>query len=76
MSSIENTTTGINYLKGVSFLPLTGVVFASLPATPVAGMVAYVTDSNTATWGATIAGSSNNKVLAWYNGTNWTVAGA
>lgn len=53
----------------------TGVTVANLPASPVAGMVAYVTDSNTVTWGATIAGLSSNKVLAFYNGTNWTVAG-
>jgi hypothetical protein len=52
-----------------------GVAFASLP-TGVAGMFEYVTDSNTATWGATIAGGGANKVLAFYNGTNWTVAGA
>jgi hypothetical protein len=54
---------------------ITGVVFASLPGTPVAGEVAYVTDSDTVVWGATIAGGSTNKVLAFYNGTNWTVAG-
>lgn len=53
----------------------TGVTFATLPASPVAGMVAYVTDSNTVVWGATIAGSSTNKVLAFYNGSAWTVAG-
>lgn len=56
-------------------LQSTGVAFGSLPS-GVAGMIAYVTDSNTATWGATIAGGGANKVLAWYNGTNWTVAGA
>lgn len=53
----------------------TGVAFASRP-TAVAGMVIYVTDSNTATWGATVAGGGANKVLAWYNGTNWTVVGS
>ena len=52
-----------------------GIAFGSLP-TGVAGMVAYITDSSTATWGATIAGSGANKVLGWFNGTNWTVAGA
>jgi hypothetical protein len=52
-----------------------GVPFASLPAAPVAGMTAYVTDSTTAVWGAVIAGLGGNKVLAFYNGTNWTVAG-
>lgn len=30
--------------------------FAQLPGSPVAGMLATVSDSNTATWGATIAG--------------------
>jgi hypothetical protein len=48
--------------------------FASLPASPVEGMHATVTDSTTATWGATITGGGANHVLAYYNGTNWTVA--
>jgi hypothetical protein len=34
-----------------------------------------VTDSNTVVWGATVAGSSTNHVLAYCDGTNWTVAG-
>jgi hypothetical protein len=50
--------------------------FATLPASPAAGMVAFVSDSTTATWGATIAGGGSNNVLAFYNGANWTVAGA
>jgi len=57
-------------------LSVAGVTYANRPGTPVAGMVVYITDSSTATWGATIAGSGANKVLAFYNGTNWTVAGA
>lgn len=52
------------------------VAFASLPAAPVEGMLVPVTNSTTATWGATIAGGGANHVLAYYNGTNWTVAGA
>lgn len=53
----------------------TGTAFANLPASPVVGMIACVTDSTTNAWGATIAGGNTNKVLAWYNGTNWTVLG-
>jgi hypothetical protein len=34
-----------------------------------------ISDSNTATWGATAAGSGSNRVLVRYNGTNWTVVG-
>ena len=51
------------------------VAFAGLPAVPIEGMQYTVTDSNTNTWGATIAGGGANRVLAYYNGTNWTVAG-
>lgn len=52
-----------------------GVTFANLPA-GAAGYMAYVTDSTTATWGATISGGGSNKVMAFHNGTNWTVMGA
>lgn len=48
--------------------------FAALPAGET-GMVATVTDSNTAVWGAAIAGGGANTVLAFYNGAAWTVAG-
>ena len=34
-----------------------------------------VTDSNTNTLGATVAGGGANTVRVWYNGTNWTVIG-
>lgn len=50
------------------------VTVANLPASPVEGMLVAVTDSSTATWGATITGGGANHVLAYYNGTNWTVA--
>lgn len=50
------------------------VTFANLPASPAEGALAIVSDSNTAVWGATIAGGGANRALAYYNGTNWTVA--
>jgi hypothetical protein len=50
------------------------VAFASLP-TAVEGMLVAVTDATTNVWGATITGGGANHVLAYYNGTNWTVAG-
>jgi hypothetical protein len=53
----------------------TAKTFAALPASPVAGMQAYITDCNTATWGATAAGGGLSKVMVWYNGSNWTVIG-
>jgi len=39
------------------------------------GQLAVVSDSTTATWGATITGGGANVVLAFCNGTNWKVAG-
>jgi len=51
--------------------------FASIPSQfAVTGAIITITDSSTATWGATISGSGANTVLAWYNGSNWTVVGA
>jgi hypothetical protein len=38
------------------------------------GTQSPITDSTTATWGATITGSGANHVLAYCDGTNWTVA--
>lgn len=51
-------------------------IFSALPGCNATyeGSVAPVTDSTTATWGATITGSSTNHVLAYCDGTNWTVA--
>jgi len=40
-----------------------------------AGAYASVTDSSVNTWGTTITGGGSNKVLAFCNGSNWTVAG-
>lgn len=52
------------------------VPFAGLPASPVLGTLAVVTDSTTAGWGSVVIGGGFNKVLAWFNGTNWTVIGS
>lgn len=50
------------------------VAFASLPASPALGWTAWINNSNTSTFRATIAGGGANLVLGVYNGTNWTVA--
>ena len=61
-----------------------GSTFANLPASPVAGMTAYVTDalaancadSSCTTWGTNVTGGTGAlKRLVWYNGTNWTLIG-
>lgn len=56
---------------------LTPTTFASLPAASAAnrGTLACLTDSSTPVWGAVIAGGGANVVLAFSDGSNWTVAG-
>ena len=60
---------------GTGVMTLGPGLFASLPACAggTEGSIAPVTDSNTAVWGATISGLSTNHVLAYCDGTNWTV---
>lgn len=62
---------------GIGTLMLKKQAFSALTAcsSTIEGAMASVTDSSTNTWGATITGSSTNHVLAYCDGTNWTVAG-
>lgn len=74
---------------GVNWLQLTGTsaafakpvkvpsyTVATLPsaATVGAGSIAYVTDSNTTTYNATVAGGGANKIGVTSDGTNWKVS--
>lgn len=57
---------------------LRGQTIASLPASPVAGMRATVTDGDSGlAWGATAVntGSGATTYAVWYNGSAWTVEG-
>lgn len=51
--------------------------FSTLPtcSSTFEGSTASVNDSTTNTWGATVSGSGSDHVLAYCDGTNWTVAG-
>lgn len=51
------------------------IAFGALPGSPQEGWTRAVTNSNTNTWGATITGTGAFHVLAYYNGSAWTVAG-
>ena len=58
----------------VSLSPTAPVLFSQLPTQPFAGALLVVRDATTTTWGATIAGGGTHLVLAFWNGTVWTVA--
>lgn len=51
--------------------------FATLPASPMLGQLAVVTDAGVnPTWGTALAiGGFNTKLLVWFNGLDWTVIG-
>lgn len=54
----------------------TATTVATLPASPVVGQVASVSDGTAAlAWGATVTGGGSTKYLVWYNGVSWSVAG-
>lgn len=55
---------------------LSGDDFIDLPASPALGQIARIDDSNTAAWGATVAGGGANVVIAWWSGAAWKVMGA
>lgn len=62
-------------LTASSYLATTATTVAGLPsaATAGAGARAMVTDSNTATFNATVAGGGANIVPVFSNGTDWKV---
>jgi hypothetical protein len=49
--------------------------FNNLPQSPTLGQLAFVTDATVSTWGSTVVGGSTNKVLAQWDGSNWTIIG-
>jgi hypothetical protein len=75
----DPTTIGTGTLYGLNFsgfMQMTPRVFALLPtcAPGLEGSFVPVTDANSSTWGATIGGGSASHILAYCDGTNWTVA--
>jgi hypothetical protein len=70
------TKSGGTYTFATTVAPLPPLTYATLPASPDAGTIAYITDATVVTWGQAVTnGSGSSKVLVWYNGTNWTVFG-
>jgi hypothetical protein len=60
---------------GVNLFPQS-YLFAALPGAPGIGQMAVVVDSTVNTWGTAITvGGGTDKVLAWFNGSAWSVVG-
>jgi hypothetical protein len=54
---------------------VTALTVATLPGTPLVGMIARVTDALAPAVGVTVAAGGAAQALCWYNGANWTVIG-
>lgn len=72
---VEFLRTAFTSLTASSYLATTAATVANLPgaATAGAGARAMVTDSNTATFNATVAGGGANIVPVFSDGTDWKV---
>ncbi|AOZ99591.1 hypothetical protein [Flavobacterium commune] len=54
-----------------AYVVLKNTTVANLPATPVSGMVAFVTDALTPTYRGIVTGGGSEKCMVTYDGTNW-----
>ncbi len=52
-----------------------GLTVATLPASPVLGMMTFVHDALAPVVGSAVAGTGSAKALVWWNGAQWTVIG-
>jgi hypothetical protein len=68
---------GMHLGRPTGSLRIDPTAFGNLPtcASPMQGMLKPVSDSKTDMWGATITGGGSDHVLAYCDGTHWTVAG-
>ena len=67
---------GTGFINLNAMVLLKSVTFSQLPVSPVVGMITHISDATVDTWSTAITeGGGTNPVLAWFNGTNWTVAG-
>ncbi len=77
LSAAGGLSVGTTNDPGSGVMQAKAQTFASLKACASAmeGSTAAVTDSSVNTWGSTVTGSGANHVLAYCDGTNWTVMG-
>lgn len=70
--TVTQGLSGAGHLRAASVRGV-AVTVASLPSSPVEGMIVAVTDATATTAGSTVAGGSTHHVLVYYNGSNWVI---
>jgi hypothetical protein len=64
---------GATSANALAPLKLKTYTVATLPASPVLGWTAMVTDANATTFASIVAGGGSNNVPVYYDGTNWRI---
>jgi len=73
IGGIEVFTVGADSVDSLIPFKLKTYTVATLPASPVKGWVAMVTDANATTFASIVAGGGSNNVPVYYDGTNWRI---
>ena len=73
IGGIEVFTVGADSVDSLIPFKLKTYTVATLPASPVKGWVAMVTDANATTFASTVVGGGSNNVPVYYDGTNWKI---
>lgn len=75
---IQNSPDGTNFTtrltitaEGAVILP--SYIVSTLPSDAVVGAIAVVTDATATTQNSVVAGTGSDKVLVFYDGTNWRI---
>ena len=73
IGGIEVFTVGADSVDTLIPFKLKTYTVATLPASPVKGWVAMVTDATATTFASTVVGGGSNNVPVYYDGTNWKI---
>ena len=75
-NTFDGATTQTGVLTLGSFGKLHSYTLAQAnAATPSANDVCVITDSSVTTWGSIVVATGTDHVVAWFDGTNWSVIG-
>ena len=73
IAGVDLFDVGPNSIDALAPFTLKTYTVATLPAGPVKGWTAMVTDANATTFASIVAGGGSNNVPVYYDGTNWRI---
>ena len=73
IAGVDLFDVGPNSIDALAPFTLKTYTVATLPAGPVKGWTAMVTDANATTFASIVAGGGSNNIPVYYDGTNWRI---